>query len=271
MAAPSGSPPSKSVLPVDTVVALCARFDYDAVQERLRDALYTRHCPFAADLVEGELRHVPIIYEDVRRAFYSPGTGVLNSKQLQRAYTRAVYLLLRIYQDGFAYYDAFPTPGDDLFSRYAMIHVKVVGWIAAYAAATAPPLAAVQRSVKDLAERVAAGTGPGGAPALPNPVYVPFMSQASLMGVRMRKHISYNSTAIDPNSVRPTLNNPKLVESQRKGMTRFLEFLMRCDDWAALWALEAVPRFGEPLAAPPRPAAALRSPSPPSPRPPVSE
>lgn len=257
MASPAPGTPSKSVLSSEVVRAMCDRFRYDIVQERLRDALYTRHCPFAADLVEAELYHVPIIYEDVRRAFLAPSSHVLNTAQLQRAYMRAVYLLMRVYQDGFAYYDTFPTPGDDLFARYAMVHAKVVGWVASYAAATAPPFSVVHRLVRDLAER-ATEDGSDGEWRLPNPVYVPYMSQASIMGVRMRQHISYNSTVITADVVRPTLDNPKLHKSQLKGMHRFLEFLGRCDDWAALWSLDAVPRFRDTLG--PLPA------SPPSPR-----
>lgn len=237
--APARAPGAvKSVLPADAVRALCEGMKYDALQGVLRDALFVRHCPFVVDLVEAEAAHVPVIYEDVRRAFLAPATQALNSNQLRRAYTRAVYLLLRIYQDGYAYCDTFPTPGDDLFSRYAMVHAKVVGWIAAYAAATEPPISEVRRGVRELIE---ASTD------LPNPLYVPYMGQATFMGVALRQHISYNSAAITPDAVRPTQDNPKLIESQRKGMVRFLAFLDRCDDWAALWNLEAVPRFSDDL------------------------
>lgn len=254
MASPAASPAGsqdKSVLPPELVRTLCERYDYDTLQQRLRDTLFTRHCPFTVDAMEQETGHVPVIYEDVRRAFASPATTALNTAQLRRAYTRAVYLLLRLYQDCFAYYHTFPTHMEDLFASYAMVHAKVVGWITAYAAATAPTLRSVAPAVRAVAE---AAEG-----ALPNPVYVAFMTQASVMGLRLRQHIHYNSAAITPSTVRPTLDNPKLVASQARGRDHFLGFLDRCDDWAAVWSIEAVPRFDDPPPAP-RPPASPRAP-----------
>lgn len=238
-AAPATPSVSKSVLSAEALAAMIDKFRFDEARDAIREALFTRRCPKAVDMVAREPAHAVVIYEDVRRAFMSPTTHVLGCRALRRAYGRAVLLLARVYQDGFAYFNTFPTTGPSMFRRYAMVHTKVAAWVDAYGAASTPSLDEVRGDVKKWAGALCAS---GGA-ALPNPIYVRFMSQASLLGVALRQHIAYNSEAITADAIRPTLDNIKLVESQCDGMARFLAFLDTCPDWSTVFSLDAVPRF----------------------------